>query len=162
MLLFLYWGSNRRDPYVYARRGDYKTMKQLGLILSAILLSAPISAILSVGADYLLTEPVTVQGYNYNPPILATMLVVAVYEIPVYIVIGIPVTYLIDYLVNKFFSGSSRLKEYSYHFIGYFIAAFLLSFNLFHCDFGSYFMNFIPVFVYFHILWALRSIGVKS
>ncbi|UTE77440.1 hypothetical protein [Rossellomorea sp. KS-H15a] len=134
----------------------YAPMKKLILILCSILLSAPLSAFLSVGTAYLLTEPVTVQGYHFNPPIWATAVVVAVYEIPFYIIVGIPVTYLIDYLIKKFSPEANRLKEYSYLFLGYFIAALLLSVSLLQSDIEGYLTVFIPVFVYFHILWGMR------
>jgi hypothetical protein len=132
-------------------------MKKLALILFAIFLSAPISALLSVGAGYLFTEPIKLQGYNYNPPILATVMVVALYEIPVYIIVGIPVTYLIDFLVLKFSPHSHRLKEYLTLLIGYSIASLILSFYLLNNNFEGYFTVIIPVFTYFHILWCLRA-----
>ncbi|MGF3105768.1 hypothetical protein [Rossellomorea sp. DUT-2] len=130
-------------------------MKKLALIFFAIFLSAPLSAVLFVGADHLLTEPVEVLGYNYNPPIWVTILVVALYEIPIYIFLGIPVTYLIDFLILKFSPHSHRLKQYLYQLIGYSIAALILSGYLIHDDYD--FTLFIPVLTYFHILWFLRG-----
>jgi hypothetical protein len=132
-------------------------MKKLALIFMAIFLSAPISALLSVGADYLFTEPVKLQGYNYNPPIWATVVVIALYEIPVYIIVGIPVTYLIDFLVLKFSPHAHRLKKYVTLLIGYSIASLIFSFYLLHNDFEGYFTVIIPVITYFHILWCLRA-----
>jgi len=90
------------------------------------------------------------------------LIIVAVYEVPFYIIVGIPVTLLIDFAL-KLTNASSTKKLYLFQFLLYSLSA---------AFFGLYFyftvndnwnnveiaiLVVIAVYTYFHILFFLRK-----
>jgi hypothetical protein len=128
-------------------------MKKFAFILLAIILSSPLASLLSAVVSHYMAVPESLQeDYYQYAPFMAGVYVVSIFFIPFYIVLGIPVTYLIDFVTKKFFFSTSALKKYFIKLIGYTMAAFVLS--GFEADWFKTLL--IPIYTYFHMLLLLR------
>ncbi|HZH59534.1 MAG TPA: hypothetical protein VEY70_08170 [Metabacillus sp.] len=125
------------------------------LILLAILIAAPLSSLISVIIDYFsMTESLREEYYEYNHP-FGDFAVVAIGSIPVYLIIGIPVTLIIDLLTKKI-GVTTTYKVYLLKFFLYSLSSIGLASLLPSNEIEAY--GFIALFVltYFHVLFYLR------
>lgn len=130
-------------------------MKQFSIIILAILISAPLSSFIGVVIDYLsMTESLREEYYKYNS-LDWDLVAVAFFSIPVYLIIGIPVTLIIDFLTKKI-GLITTFKKYLLQLLLYSLSAIGLASIIFSNEFEVY--GFIALFVltYFHVLFYLR------
>ncbi len=91
-----------------------------------------------------------------------SVIIVALYEVPIYIVVGIPVTLLIDFVL-KLPVASNTNKLYLFQFLLYSLAAAFFGLYLYFTvnenwnNVGLFILSIIAVYTYFHILFFLRK-----
>jgi hypothetical protein len=125
--------------------------------------SGVISSIFLVIYEYF-SFPTTaerVDYYEYYSP-FGTFLILTAFQIPIYIIFGIPVTYLIDFICEK--TGvETNVKLYFVRLFLFTLVAFLLpiiAIQDFAMDAILYF-GLIPVLTYFHVLLLVKKLNRK-
>jgi hypothetical protein len=88
---------------------------------------------------------------------MGSIIILTIYQIPFYLIIGIPVTYIIDFGTKKFFLSTSTFVKYFIKLIGYTLSAFALSVWFFEFEADKLASFLIPVYTYFHILLLLKA-----
>ncbi|MFZ7942738.1 hypothetical protein [Neobacillus sp. 19] len=134
-------------------------MKKLLVILSVVLISSPLSALLSnLYFLLIMTENDKREYYQYYS-FGGDVFSIALYEIPIYIIVGIPVTFLIDFIIKKFkLNQSSRV--YLIQLFMYMVAAGFFGSYLFlgSHNIEIFLVVLIAVLTYFHILVYFRKL----
>jgi hypothetical protein len=128
-------------------------MKSISIFISSI-----ISSLLLLIFEYYSFSSISEREryYEYYEPFSSFLLYTA-FQIPIYIILGIPVSYLFDFIWRK--SGLTR--DVVYYIIGlifYTFIAILLPTILtreFHKD-SVIFLGIIPVLTYFHVLFFMK------
>jgi uncharacterized membrane protein len=128
-----------------------KFLKKLLLMLLAILISAPLALIIMTIVEFLTGE---LERYD----IWRELFLVAIFSIPFYIVLGIPVTIIIDALNSKT-KEPFGLESYLLQLFLYSLSAIAVNLLLFpNYDRDPVTLLFsIPVYTYFHVLFYLRK-----
>ncbi|MGE7610348.1 hypothetical protein ACQKML_27820 [Peribacillus frigoritolerans] len=129
-------------------------MKKLYLIPISILIAAPLSSFFSASIDSLISLNEELPKDEYFP-FLNGVIIVTLYELAIYCIIGIPVTLIIDaitYLVGL----RTDLKAYLLQFSLYSISAITLAYILLTDNYWAYLIVGIAVHTYFHILFFLK------
>jgi hypothetical protein len=130
-------------------------MKKFLLILLSIIIASPISALLFFSSYlFLLEDP----GFNEYAPFWGGVFAYSFFQIPFYVVIGIPVTLLIDF-ATIYRKHTSLKIIYLFQFVLYTISG-LLIISLLSLENGfdvEAVLLIIPVLTYFHILFFLRK-----
>ncbi|MBU8732537.1 hypothetical protein KM915_21035 [Cytobacillus oceanisediminis] len=121
-----------------------KFLKKLLLMLLAILISSPLAPIIMGIVDTLLMWPEELDDF------WGSVYLLSFFSIPFYIILGIPVTLIIDAIISKT-KVPFGYKSYLLQLLLYTLSAIAVYlFLLPHIIFT------IPVFTYFHILLYLR------
>ncbi|MEZ0480383.1 hypothetical protein [Planococcus sp. SSTMD024] len=133
-------------------------MKDFTIRFVSVLLAIPIMLLINLTIEYLSggLAPYTGEGVDYSGPIWLSLLVVGLYSLPVYIVLGIPVSYLVDFL-------SINTRGYSYwdKLIMYILVCIILIYlfvpneNIF--TLGPVMLVIVPVMSYFHVLYFMKN-----
>ncbi len=132
-----------------------KFLKKLLLMLLAILISSPVAAIFIGIVDILMVER---DPYEGELDFWGEVYFLSTFSIPVYIILGIPVTLIIDALNSK--------TKVPFGFNSYLIQLLLftlsaIAVNLLVPSYSRNVVSFItfsiPVYTYFHILFYLRK-----
>jgi len=89
---------------------------------------------------------------DMTPPVLSTFLVIQLYAIPIFLILGIPVSYLID-SICKLINFKTNILIYLFKLLLYCIAATIIYKTLFN----DFFLSFLPVLTYFHVLLFLEK-----
>ncbi|PKR86807.1 hypothetical protein [Heyndrickxia camelliae] len=89
---------------------------------------------------------------DMTPPVLSTFLVIQLYAIPIFLILGIPVSYLID-SICKLINLKTNILIYLFKLLLYCIAATIIYKTLFN----DFFLSFLPVLTYFHVLLFLEK-----
>jgi hypothetical protein len=134
-------------------------MKKILLILFVILISSPLSALLSNFYFLLvMTENDKREYYQYYS-FGGDVFSMALYEIPIYIVVGIPVTFLIDFIIKKF-TLTQPNRSYLFQLFMYVVASGFLGLYLFLASHNIeiFLVVLIAVLTYFHILVYFRKL----
>ncbi|WP_102264489.1 hypothetical protein [Mesobacillus jeotgali] len=127
-------------------------------ILLAIILAAPTSAALITFYGYLTFGASQETGYYGYNPYLDTILVLTIYQIPFYLILGIPTTLLIDLIIKE---GKINKYPYILQFVLYSISAIIVSSTMFTIEYQGWLVFGIAVHTYFHILYFLRRLMKK-
>ncbi|MGG4266426.1 hypothetical protein [Peribacillus simplex] len=134
-------------------------MKKFSIILIALLIAAPLSSILMGLVDSLISlndEPVS---DNYAGTI-STLVAITLYQIPIYLVVGIPVTLIIDFL-TKLLGLKKNSKVYLFQFLLYSTSVMVPAYILGANNIWNYLLVGIPVHTYFLLLFWLRLRTIK-
>jgi hypothetical protein len=134
-------------------------MKKFFIILISVLFAAPLSSLLS----HVILNLMMSDNFSYNEhwSFLSSLIIVAVYEVPIYIVVGIPVTLLIDFVL-KLKKLPSIKKLYLFQFLLYSLSAiffwiYFITENRNVENVEILILIVIAVHTYFHILFYLRK-----
>ncbi|MEL3970794.1 hypothetical protein AAEO50_00740 [Rossellomorea oryzaecorticis] len=116
----------------------------LGLSIAA---AAPLSAILLVLSDIIL------KGEEYSLAMIAgSIMTITLYEIVIYLVVGIPVTLIIDFIKKRMINNKTR--DYLVTVALYFIPALLVTYLLLDgITVENLTFVLIPVYVYMHFVY---------
>ncbi|WP_026565401.1 hypothetical protein [Bacillus sp. UNC41MFS5] len=127
-------------------------MKKFFIILIAIVLSAPLSSLLSLAILNFNID----DNYEWGNAIF-----VAAYEVLIYFICGIPVTLLIDFVI-KLTVVSNTKKLYLFQFLLYSLAAGFFGLYLNWNNVEMIIIAIIAIYTYFHILFFLRKRFMKE
>lgn len=129
-------------------------MKKFLIILITILLSAPLSSLLS----YLTLNLMMDDDSNF----WLSVIIVVIYEVPIYFVVGLPVTLLIDFVLKL--TGASKTKNvYLFQLLLYSLVAAFFGLYLYFTGNENWnnvamaILALIAVYTYSHILFFLRK-----
>lgn len=149
-------------------------MKRLLIIFIAIILAAPLSSFL-INMIWCLMDLWESHRTVYNEywSFWDSVTVYAICEIPIYVVIGIPSTLIIDFVIKTDSTIGKRfylLQFFLYSLFALFLGLFfpaiflgLISYVVGIYQLGNFFiMVVIAVHIYFHILFYLRIIFYKE
>ncbi len=128
------------------------------IIFFAIIVASPLSSLIINYISQLLM-PVTAQESYYEYwTFWGGVFIVAIYQVPIYIIVGIPVTLLIDWIIKDTKSNSNE-KTYFPQLLLYTLSALALGSYLFLLSnsIESLIVVVIAVYTYFHILFLLRT-----
>ncbi|WP_427036589.1 hypothetical protein [Cytobacillus pseudoceanisediminis] len=132
-----------------------KFLEKLLLMLLAILLSSPVAAIFIIMVDILMVER---DPYEGELDFWGEVYFLSTFSIPVYIILGIPVTLIIDAL-NSNTKVPFGFKSYLIQLLLYTLSA--IAVNLLVPSYSRNVVSFItfsiPVYTYFHVLFYLRK-----
>jgi hypothetical protein len=134
-------------------------MKTISKIIS-VLVSAVISSLFLLLFEHFSfsTAAERAEYYEYYDP-YSNFILYTVFQIPIYIILGLPVTYLIDFICKKL-SVKTRVSLYFVQLFLFSVVAILLP-NIvlrgFAIDTIVYF-GVIPVLTYFHVFHVLVMI----
>lgn len=130
-------------------------MKKFSLIILAILIASPLSSLIGIIYGYFsMNESLREEQLKYSSP-FSNFILVAIGSIPIYIIIGIPVTLIIDLLTKK--TGvTTTYKVYFMQLFLYSFSAIGLSSILVSNELGAYGFILLFVLTYFHVLFYLR------
>lgn len=138
------------------------SIKDFVIRLVSVFLAIPSMLLINLFIEYISEglTPYVGEEVDYSGSIFAQLLGTAMYAFPVYLIVGIPVSYLVDYIssqLNKKFLSLNYLLELCLYglvclvmislFIGYQNLFTLLPVELI----------IIPVLTYFHILYFIRK-----
>jgi hypothetical protein len=120
----------------------------LGLSIAA---AAPLSAILLVLSDVFL------KGEEYSlAMILGSILTITLYEIIIYLIVGIPVTLIINFIKKRMIKNKTR--DYLVTVALYFIPALLVTYLLLDgITVENLAFVLIPVYVYMHFVYFFEK-----
>ena len=100
------------------------------------------------------------EGADDSGVTFGQFLFVAVYAFPVYLFVGIPVSYLVDYISNKL-SRRFRLNSYFLKLSIYGLVCIIMIFLFINNEelfsLTPVLLIIVPVLTYFHILYFLRK-----
>ncbi|WP_226643152.1 hypothetical protein [Mesobacillus subterraneus] len=133
-------------------------MKKYLIILLAIFIASPLSSLISNYFIYF-RMPVTVREDYYEYwSFWGNVMTVAIFQLLIYILVGIPVTLLIDRVI-KHTKLNNIGRSYLLQLFLYGLSALVLGLYLFTSskNVESLMVVFIDVFTYFHILLLLRT-----
>lgn len=128
-------------------------MKKFLIILVAVLLSAPLSSLISSLIAGLIMGDVS--------SFLLGVIIFTIYEVPIYIVVGLPVTLLIDFVL-KLTGVSNSKNKYLYQFLLYSLVTVVLGLYLYSVNENwnntvLVIISTVAIYTYFHILYFLRK-----
>ncbi|MGM0898078.1 MAG: hypothetical protein ACQEV0_09265 [Bacillota bacterium] len=137
-------------------------MKDFAIRLVSVLFAIPSMLLINLAIEYLSGgfAPYTGEGVDYSGSIYAGLLFVGFYSLPVYLFLGIPVSYLVDYISKKL-KPNSLAYSYVDKLILYgvvcviMLSLFVRKEDLFSV--GPYMLIVIPVLTYFHVLYFLKK-----
>ena len=130
--------------------------------LVSVFLALPVMLVVNQFIEYSIggLTPYPGGGVDGSEPIFMPLLLVAVYALPVYLFVGIPVSYLIDYISNKLsrrFRSNSYFLKLSIYGLVCIIMIFLFINNEELFSLTPVLLIIVPVLTYFHILYFLRK-----
>lgn len=135
-------------------------MKSLLVRIISTIISVPVLIIISGILDSFVYPELRTGNENLataNPyAIISNFILAYIYVWPVYLFLGIPVSYLVDYLTGK--TKIKTIKRiYCFKFISYLFISLLLLLLLYNVEFTAR-LNLIvlPVLIGFHVLYLLR------
>ncbi|ALS74095.1 hypothetical protein AUC31_01970 [Planococcus rifietoensis] len=133
-------------------------MKDFTTRFVSVLLAIPSMLLINLIIEYLSggLAPYTGEGVDYSGPVWLGLLVVGLYSFPVYLILGIPVSYLVDFLsVNT--RGYSYLDKLIMYMLVCIILIYLLDDmeNIF--SLAPVMLVIVPVMSYFHVLYFLKN-----
>jgi hypothetical protein len=135
-------------------------MKKFFIILISIFIAAPLSSLSFNIILHLMALPESLHKDYYEYwPFLGSVLIVALYELPIYIVVAIPITLLIDFVL-KLTKITNTKKSYLFQFFLYSLSATVfgaLLASAVYINKGIFVPVTIAVHIYFHILYYLRK-----
>lgn len=133
-------------------------MKKLFVFLFAVILSAPLSSLIINYITHLLMPVTARESYYEYWSFWGNVITVAIYQIPIYILVGIPVSLLIDWVI-KDTKSNSNVKTYFLQLLMYSLSALVLGLYLFSIsnNIESLIAITISVYTYFYILLLLRK-----
>jgi hypothetical protein len=118
-------------------------------IVAAILISAPIAVTITLGIDYVFDPSSSSREIGEY---LTALYVYPFFYLIYYVILGIPVTLLTDFVIKAFNSKKRFILTYLISLTIYTIAGLVLSdFKLELLD-----LFLIPIYVYLHVLLFLR------
>jgi H+/Cl- antiporter ClcA len=118
-------------------------------IVAAILISAPIAVTITLGIDYVFDPSSSSREISEY---LTALYVYPFFYLIYYVILGIPVTLLTDFVIKAFNSKKRFILTYLISLTIYTIAGLVLSdFKLELLD-----LFLIPIYVYLHVLLFLR------
>lgn len=133
-------------------------MKDFATRFVSVLLAIPSMYLINLAIEYLNGgfAPYTGEGVYYSTPFWSGLFVIGLYSFPVYLVMGILVSYLVDFL-------SIKSKGYSYldKLIMYMLVCIILIYlfvpneNIF--TLGPVMLVIVPVMSYFHVLYFMKN-----
>lgn len=135
-------------------------MKSLSVRIISTILSIPILVIVNVILDFFIYPELRMGNenpVNANPQgIMPDFIFAYIFAWPVYLVLGIPVSYLVDYLTGK--TNIKTIKKiYCFKLVSYLFICILLLLFLYNVEFmGGLQLIVIPVLIGFHVLYLLR------
>jgi hypothetical protein len=136
-------------------------MKKIFIILISILFATPLSSLSFNIILHLMALPESLQKDYYEYwSFWGSVLTVAIYELPIYIVIGIPITLLIDFILKLTKKKNNTQRLYLYQFFLYSLSAAVVGAILVSVEYiniGIIIPVTIAVHIYFHILYYLRK-----
>lgn len=133
-------------------------MKDFTTRFISVLLAIPSMYLINLAIEYLSGgfAPYTGEGVYYSTPLWSGLFIVGLYSFPVYLVLGIPVSYLVDFL-----SVNSRNYSYLDKLIMYMLVCIILVYLLVHKEdiftLGPVMMIIVPVMSYFHVLYFMKN-----
>lgn len=133
-------------------------MKDITTRFVSVLIAIPVMLLINLAIEYLSggLAPYTGEGVDYSGPVWPGLLVVGIYSFPIYLVLGIPVSYIVDAL-----SGNRYGYSYLDKLIMYTIVCILLMYLLVRKEdiftLGPVIMVIVPVMSYFHVLYFMKK-----
>ena len=133
-------------------------MKDFTTRFISVLLAIPSMYLINLAIEYLSGgfAPYTGEGVYYSTPLWSGLFIVGLYSFPVYLVLGIPVSYLVDFL-----SVNSHNYSYLDKLIMYMLVCIILVYLLVHKEdiftLGPVMMIIVPVMSYFHVLYFMKN-----
>ncbi|MCA1055194.1 hypothetical protein LCM10_09360 [Rossellomorea aquimaris] len=126
-------------------------MKKFIVLVLSIAVAAPISAILLVLSDVLLKT----DEYSLAM-IVGSIMTITLYEMIIYLVVGIPVTLIIDFIIKRI--RNNNKWDYLLTVALYLIPALLVA-RLLLDEISVETLTFvlIPVYVYVHVVYFLEK-----
>jgi hypothetical protein len=133
-------------------------MKKLFIILLAVVVASLSSSLLSNYFIYLRTPVTAREDYYEYWSFWGNVFPLAIFQLPIYIFVGIPVTLLIDWVIKDTKTNSHK-KSYLFQLFLYSLSAIVVGLYLFSSsnNFESLMVVFIAVYTYFHILFLFRT-----
>lgn len=126
-------------------------LKKLIILGLSIAAAAPISAILLVLSD------VSLKGEEDSlTMIVGSIVIITLYEIIIYLLVGIPVTLIIDFI--KKYIIKNKTKDYTVTVALYFISALFVTYLLLdEITVENLTFVLIPVYVYMHFVYFFEK-----
>jgi hypothetical protein len=126
-------------------------LKKIIVLGSSIAVAAPLSAILLVLSDVFL------QGEEYSFALITgSIMTIILYEIIIYLLVGIPVTLIIDFIRKRLFKNNTM--DYVLTVALYFIPGLLVTYLLLdEITVETLAFVFIPVYVYMHFVYFFEK-----
>lgn len=140
------------------KRARCVKMKDLTTRLISVLFAIPIMLLINLAITYLSggLAPYAGEGVDYSGPRWLGLLVTGVYSFPIYLVLGIPVSCLVDAL-----SGNRYGYSYLDKLIMYLLVCIILMYLLVRKEdiftLGPVIMVIVPVMSYFHVLYFMKK-----
>lgn len=133
-------------------------MKKYLIIFLAIIIASPLSSLIINFINQLLMPVTAGESYYEYWTFWGGVYIFAIYQVPIYIIIGIPVTLLIDRVIKDTKSNINE-KTYFLQLLLYTLSALSLGLYLFLMSnsIQSLIVVAIAVYTYFHILFLLRT-----
>lgn len=142
-------------------------MKDFKIKLISVFLAIPSMLLINLCIEYFSggLVPYEGEGVDYSGSIFAQLLGTGLYALFVYLFIGVPVSYLVDYFLSKI-NKKSLLKNYLVE-LSIYVLICIVMISLFIGDENLFTLLpinliIIPVLTYFHILYFSRKIQKKS
>lgn len=135
-------------------------MKSLSVRIISTIISVPVLIIIGGILDSIVYPELRTGNENLataNPhAIISNFILAYIYVWPVYLVLGIPVSYLVDYLTGK--TNIKTIKKiYCFKLASYIFICILLLLLLYEVEFmAGLQLIVIPVLIGFHVLYLLR------